>query len=313
MGRTVLVTGATGGIGYFAAEELARRGHRVLLGARDPAKAATATASIRHQVPGADVGFVHLDLADLASVAAAADQVSGGEPLASLVANAAVVSYGLRSAEPRRTVDGHELHFGTAHLGHFALVGRLLPSLQAWGTRVVHVGSLGHRVPTGRDPWARAEHPRPEPSLQSYARSKLAVTVFGLHLAALLESHGSPATSVLAHPGTAVDVRTPPRDGIPASQPMRTDRVSRTLTRAMHGKDAGALVLVHAATARDVRSGECWGPDGRGQLRGMPTRVAVPIAWRERRAGDLLQLSERLTGVRIELSPRPPHERPHGL
>lgn len=300
------MTGATGGIGYFAAEELARRGHRVLVAARNPAKASTAMATLRRQVPGADVAFVHLDLADLASVAAAAATVARGEPLAAIVANAAVVSYGLRPAAPCRTADGHELHFGTAHLGHYALVGRLLPALQEWGTRVVHTGSLGHRLPTGRDPWRRAEHPRPEATLKSYARSKLAVTVFGLHLATLVDRHGSRAASVVAHPGTAVDVRTPPRDGIPASQPLRTDHLSRTLTRAMHGKDAGALVLVHAATAPEVGNGDCWGPSGRGQLRGGPTRLAVPrLAQRERLARELLQLSERLTGVGIDLSPHP--------
>ena len=53
----------------------------------------------------------------------------------------------------------------------------------ATGTRVVHVGSLSHRLPLGRDPWASATDPRREPSLVSYGRSKLAVTLFGMELA----------------------------------------------------------------------------------------------------------------------------------
>src|SRR5690606_34258596 len=118
-----------------------------------------------------------LDLADLASVAAAATRLAAGRPLTALVTNAAVVSYGVRREPPRLTADGYELHLGTAYLGHYALLARLLPRIEEWGTRMVHVGSLSSRVPVGRDPWSRLADPGREPSFVSYARSKVAVTL----------------------------------------------------------------------------------------------------------------------------------------
>lgn len=302
----VLVTGATGGIGYFVAEQLAARGHPVVLAARSPQRAEAAVASIRAHAPEADLTVLPLDLADLASVAAAAARAADGPPLAALVANAAVVSYGLRREPPRLTRDGHELHVGTAHLGHYALLAALLPRLLPWGTRVVHVGSLSSRLPAGRSPWERVGAPRPEPSLRSYARSKLAVTLLHRELARLLAPAPAVlgdmprASSVLAHPGTAVDALGPVREGVPASQPTRLGPVSRTLVRPMHGKDGGAAVLVHAAVDPSVRNGDVWGPAGPGQLSGPPARVRLPQPRRaEQLTRELLRVSEELTGLSL--------------
>ncbi|GGK68103.1 short-chain dehydrogenase [Ornithinimicrobium pekingense] len=301
--RRVLVTGATGGIGYFVAEQLARKGHRVVLAARSAERAEAATAIIQRLVPGADLEVVLLDLADLGSVAAAAERLAAGEPLATLVANAACVSYGLRREPPRVTADGLELHLGTAYLGHYALLARLLPRLQAWGTRIVHVGSLGARLPVGRSPWDRLTTPRPEAPLRSYARSKAGVTLLHHELARRLTGT-SAASSVLAHPGTAVDVLTPGRHGIPASQPTEIGALSRLLVRGMHGKHDGAAVLVHAATDPEVRNGEVWGPAGRWQVSGPPARVHLPVP---RRAGpltrELLAVSEEVTGLALRFGP----------
>ncbi|AXH95717.1 SDR family NAD(P)-dependent oxidoreductase [Ornithinimicrobium avium] len=306
MGERVAVTGATGGIGYFVAEQLAGLGHPVVLLARSPAKAAAATASIRRLVPDAELDVVPLDLADLTSVARAADRLAGGRPLAALVADAAVVSYGLVPSRPRLSTDGLEVHLATAHLGHYALLARLLPRLQEWGARAVHVGSLSHRMPLGRDPWGRLTRPRREPSFVGYARSKVAVALFALELAARLAAAGSAASSVLAHPGTAVDVLTPVRDGIPASQPTDLGPVGRVLVRGMHGKDGGAAVLVRAAVDPSVGNGQVWGPAGRWQLAGAPERVGAPRPRRPGLTAELLRVSEELTGLPLGLSPVPP-------
>lgn len=294
--RSVLVTGATGGIGYFVAEQLAQQGWRVLLAARSPDRAEAAVASLRRHAPGADAHVIPLDLADLASVARAAELL-GDEPLAALVCNAAVVSYGLRPQPTRLTADGVELHLGTAFLGHYALVARLLPALERWSTRIVHCGSLSQRLPLGRDPWSRLESPGREPSFASYTRSKHAVTVFGMTLASRLAARGSSASSVLAHPGVAVDVHTPARDGIPPSQPTDLRAVDRWLVRGAHGKDGGAAILVHAATAPGVRNGDSWGPSGRWQLSGRPVRLRGPRTPSTHVSDELVRTAERLTGV----------------
>ena len=127
-GRAAVVTGATGGIGYETALELARAGAEVILAGRNAAKGAAAETGIRAAHPAANVRFELLDLASLASVAAFAEKLGAERSGIDLLVNNAGVM-----ALPKRqtTADGFEMQFGTNHLGHFALTGALLPLLRA--------------------------------------------------------------------------------------------------------------------------------------------------------------------------------------
>jgi len=300
-GRTVLVTGATSGIGYFAAEQLAGLGARVIVAARNPERASAATASIERHVPGAVVVQERLDLADLASVRAAAASLSTEARIDAIVANAGVIGYpgSAPRAVPPTTADGFEIHFGTNHLGHFALIAALSARLHEWGTRVVHVGSLSHSL--AKPPFDDAALPSPDRDFTLYARSKLAVTMFGFELARRFAAAGSGATSVVAHPGAAVDVLAPVREGVPATQPPVDAGWRRALVAALlHGKDAAARTLVHAAAGPDVRNGDFWGPAGAFEVRGAPARRRARRKALEPAAGAaLVRLSEELTGVRL--------------
>ena len=192
----VLVTGGNAGIGYFAAEQLASAGAEVVIGGRDPAKAEGAAASIRSQVAGARVRHIRLDLADLASLAPAVESL---DELDAVVCNAGVMV----DAPPRReTADGHELMFGTNHLGHFALVARLMPRL-APDARIVTTGSFAAKTASLDFADLQSEqdyHPK-----RAYERSKLAQMLFALELDRRLRAAGSRRLSVLAHPGGALD------------------------------------------------------------------------------------------------------------
>lgn len=300
-GRTVLVTGATSGIGYFTAEQLAGLGARVILAARNPERAAAATASIERHVPGAVVVRERLDLADLASVRSAAASLAEEPRIDAIVANAGVIGYPGTAprAVPSATADGFEIHFGTNHLGHFALIAALSARLPDWGTRVVHVGSLSHSL--AKPPFDNAARPSPERDFTLYARSKLAVTMFGFELARRFAAAGSTATSVVAHPGAAVDVLASTREGVPATQPPVEAGWRRALVAALlHGKDAAARTLVHAAGAPDVRNGDFWGPAGAFEVRGAPARRRPRRKALDPAAGAaLVRLSEDLTGVRL--------------
>lgn len=148
--KTVVVTGASAGLGYHAAEQLARAGHRVVLATRSPERAAAAERSIRQHVPTADLAQLHVDLADLDSVRAAADALGALGPVDALVNNAGVVG----SSTERFTAQGVELQVGTNHVGHFALTGLVLPLLERTAGRVVHLGSIAHR-------WHRSTTPTP--------------------------------------------------------------------------------------------------------------------------------------------------------
>ena len=144
-GRTALVTGGSSGIGWQVCLELARHGARVRLASRDPGRGQDAAHRIRELVPAADVEPVRLDLASLTSVEAAAGRL--GRP----AAPAGQQRRGDGAARLRRTSDGFELQFGTNHLGHFALTGRLLPALLAAGeSRVVTVSSIAALECRGR-------------------------------------------------------------------------------------------------------------------------------------------------------------------
>ena len=139
LGRTAVVTGATGGLGYETALALAKAGSEVILTGRDDRKGPSAIEKISREVTGAKLSYEHLDLASLASVADFAQRMQARQSLDLLINNAGVMALPSRQA----TADGFEMQFGTNHLGHFALTVRLMPLLRrASEPRVVSVSSL---------------------------------------------------------------------------------------------------------------------------------------------------------------------------
>lgn len=286
LGRTMLVTGANAGIGYWCAEQLAARGARVLLGCRSPERAATAVTAIRTQVPDADLRILPLDLGSLDSVRGAATGI--GERIDAVICNAGVKAAG----HSARTSDGFDLMVGTNFLGHFALVAQLEPAL-APDARVVAVGSIAHRFAT-LDP-AALDAPWTGSSLRQYGRSKAALMSFTFELSRRWS--GSSRLAVCAHPGYAVDPLTPPRPGL--AEVSGVIRALSAPTRLLvQGKDGGALPVVHAATAADVRNGDYWGPGGLLEFRGAPARVAASDEVRSAEIGPALwAAAESITGV----------------
>ncbi|MER5787688.1 SDR family NAD(P)-dependent oxidoreductase [Streptomyces sp. NPDC001980] len=290
-GSVFLVTGGNAGIGYFVAEQLSATGATVVLGSRNPAKAAAATASIRSRVPGARVRAVRLDLADLTSLGTAVASLDV-EHLDAVVHNAGVAL----DAPPRReTGDGHELMFGTNHLGHFALTHWLMPLLSAApAARIVTVGSFAAKSERlDLDDLQSRQDYRPK---RAYGRSKLAQMYFGLELDRRLRAVGSPVASVVVHPGGALDSLTPSRP------PVHVRTAGARLRGApaallVQGKHAGAWPAVRAVLDPAVRGGQLWGPRVLG-LRGGPRRERV---WNHltdtSAAARLWDASRDLTGV----------------
>src|SRR5260221_5831313 len=125
-GKTAVVTGATGGLGYETPRARAKAGSEVILTGRDDRKGQSAIEKISREVMSAKVSYEHLDLANLTSIADFAQRMHARQSLDLLINNAGVM------ALPRRqtTADGLEVQFGTNHLGHFALTARLVPLLR---------------------------------------------------------------------------------------------------------------------------------------------------------------------------------------
>lgn len=297
---TVVVTGASAGLGYHAAEQLAAAGHRVVLATRSAERGDAAERSIRAHVPGATLEHLRIDLADLDSVRAAAADLADRGPIDAVVNNAGVVG----SPTERRTAQGVELQVGTNHLGHFAFTALVLPLLEETAGRVVHLGSIAHRYAAldRHDPLGVGRYS----SHRQYARSKLAVMLFGFELAERLADAGSSVSSVVAHPGLSLDALAPSRTLVaPArDEPAWTRSAWTGPVQRLYaqGKDVGAQPLVHAAVGDDVRSGEYWGPGGLLQLRGPAAVVrAQPRAHDRTEAARLWRASERVTGVAFAL------------
>lgn len=295
--RTVVVTGASAGLGYHAAEQLAAAGHRVVLATRDRGRAEAAERSIRRHVDGASLAHVHLDLADLDSVSAAAAELAALEPdgVDAVMNNAGVVGASTRGS----TAQGTELQIGTNHLGHFAWTALVLPLLERRAGRVVHLGSIAHRFVQldATDPLGVGRYS----SHRQYARSKLAVMLFGFELAERLADSGSSVSSVVAHPGLSLDRLSPARPDVSPARP-EPEWIRPAQRIVAQGKDVGAQPLVHAAVGADVHSGEYRGPAGWMQLRGPATVVAAePRAHDRTVAAQLWAASERASGVAFAL------------
>ena len=291
-GRTALVTGANSGLGLQTAKALAGAGATVLLGCRSAERAARARDEIVSAHPSAEVEVVELDLGDLSSVERAAAAVADRGPLSLLVNNAGVM------APPRReTADGFELQFGTNHLGHFALTGRLIEALLAADApRVVNVSSVAHRQ--GKLDFDDLNWQEGYSRWPAYGRSKLCNLLFTLELARRAEEADTDLIAAAAHPGySATNLQTTGPGMGPVGVVVKP--VSRIVNLLVAQSDEnGALPSLYAATAPGVAGDDYFGPDGPGEWRGHPKRVG-----RSGRAANpddarrLWQVSEELTGV----------------
>ncbi|MFJ9625749.1 oxidoreductase [Streptomyces sp. NPDC101181] len=291
-GTTAVVTGANSGIGAVTALVLARSGARTLLACRDPERGRRAVDAVRRAAPQADARLVRLDLADLSSVAEAAEQIVGetGGRLDLLVNNA-----GVMALPPLRTADGFEMQFGTNHLGHFALTLRLLPALGVQGpARVVTLSSLGHRL--GRIDFDDLNAERGYSKWRAYGQSKLANLLFTSELDRRARAAGRDLVALAAHPGlSSTDLGQAGLLLAGRTWAARLERVSRLYTQPA---SVGALPVLYAAILPGARGGSYYGPAHLGETRGRPAP-----ARRSRRAQDmataraLWDASARLTGL----------------
>nr|WP_042179623.1 oxidoreductase [Kibdelosporangium sp. MJ126-NF4]CEL13922.1 probable oxidoreductase/Short-chain dehydrogenase [Kibdelosporangium sp. MJ126-NF4]CTQ88289.1 probable oxidoreductase/Short-chain dehydrogenase [Kibdelosporangium sp. MJ126-NF4] len=290
-GRLAVVTGANSGLGLVTARELARAGAHVVMAVRDTDRGAGAAERIREAVPDASLELRQLDLADLASVREFAEQLADRhDGLDLLINNAGVMALPFRT-----TVDGFELQFGTNHLGHFALTGRLAGLLtRRAGARVVTVSSgLAQR---GRIEFDNLQGERTYQKWAAYSNTKLANLLFAFELDRRLTGVGSYA----AHPGYA---DTNLQSTTAKATGSKLVEFVIGLGNKIFAQDMamGALPSLYAATKPGLASGSYIGPDRFMQQRGHPTVVrAIRAAYDEDVARRLWEVSEELTGVRLQ-------------
>ena len=282
-GRTAVVTGANSGIGVHTARELAAHGATVVLACRNVeagrAAAAAMTGSTRVEA---------LDLASQSSVRDFAERWEG--PLDLLVNNAGVMT----PPKYRVTEDGFELQYGTNHLGHFALTGRLLPALLAApAPRVVTVSSIAHH---GGRPAVLDGNPESayQPQ-QAYSNSKLANILFARELQKRASAAASPLTSTAAHPGVSATELVQDPNGMGANT-LVNKLAPYFMPILFQSAAAGANPTLYAATAAEP--GSYTGPQRLRETRGpVGTARLSRFAQDDDLAEKLWGVSEQQTGV----------------
>ncbi|MFD4402517.1 SDR family oxidoreductase [Nocardia sp. NPDC058499] len=293
-GKRALVTGASDGMGAVVAARLAAAGAEVIMPVRNPRKGEAAVARIRQGHPEAKVSLRSLDLSSLASVAALGHTLGQeGEPIHLLVNNAGVMT----PPQRQTTADGFELQFGTNHLGHFALVGHILPLLSAGHARVTSQISVAAR--RGTINWDDLNWAHSYDGERAYSQSKIAFGLFGLELDRRSKTHGWGITSNLSHPGVA------PTNLLAARPELGRDRDTPRvrLIRALSARgilfgtvDTAPLPALMAATDPAAEAGRLYGPSGPGHLGGPPAEHELyPPLRSTADAARIWEISEQLT------------------
>jgi NAD(P)-dependent dehydrogenase (short-subunit alcohol dehydrogenase family) len=296
-GRIAVVTGANAGLGLATARVLAGRGAKVVLACRDVVKAERAADRISSEVGQANLHVVRLDLASLASVREAADELRSDYPRLDLLIN----NGGVMAVPYQRTEDGYELTLATNHLGHFALTGLLLERLLATaGSRIVTVSSIAHR--RGVMYFDDLQSERRYKAEDAYAQSKLANLLFTYELQARLHAAGATTIALAAHPGNARTElwRTSSR----LERVLISSRLRLLNFSLVQSAELGALPTLRAAVDPSAKAGDYYGPVGWFQFTGYPARVESSARSHDGLAQRRLwEISERLTGISYRMSP----------
>lgn len=299
--KTFVVTGGNAGIGFFIAEQLLDTGAEVILACRSEERAAAAITTLSAHKPHGRLGFIRLDLADPASITAAAADIRALPRVDGLILNGGAKIVDTRT----ETRAGEELVFGTNQLGNFALIARVLDALERRpGARIITMGSLGYLV-ARLDPRDIDHRSGSYAGLATYTASKYAQMLTARELDRRLRAAGMGTRSLIAQPGVALDELGPRREPALPYRPWAPLR-ARTARLLFQGKDAGAWPAVRATLDPAAQGGSLWGPRFLAS-RGAPVRARLPRRLRaENLAARIWSLSEERTGLPLlpEFAPR---------
>jgi len=286
-GKTAIITGGNSGIGFETANGLLAMGAEIILAVRNPEKGTIARDALASLHPGKHIDVLPLDLADLESIAAFAERFNNSYSKLDILINNA----GIMAPPYSKTTDGFEMQFGSNHLGHFALTGRLLPVLaKTPGSRIVTISSRAHS--RGSINFDNLDGSKGYQAKKFYNQSKLANLYFALELDKRLKEHGLETISIACHPGvSATNIFKLGRWEIPAA-------FKRIANLFLQPPDMGALSTLYAAAEPELTGGEYIGPLGQFQRKGFPA-LGTPHAnaTDQNISRQLWDVSESLTSV----------------
>ena len=290
-GKTYVITGGNSGIGFEAAKLLGKAGGNLVLACRSLDKAEAAKRDLDQQVDGT-VAVVQLDLSDLASVRAAAEQIRREHTaIDGLINNA-----GIMQTPQRKTKDGFELQVGTNHLGHFLWTSLLIDLVDAALGRVVVVSSIAHKFGSIAELDDLMSETGYTPS-RAYARSKLANLMFAFELDRRLKANGSNAICIACHPGYS-------ETKLQSTGPTGLLNAVYKLMNPLLAQPpaAGAIPTVLAAAGNEARRGGYYGPKRMAEARGpVSDAIVADHAHDQDAASRLWSASEKLIGEPFKL------------
>ncbi len=288
-GKTYLITGANSGTWFEASKILLSKGAKVIMLNRNPKKSEDAIKAIIHELgDDIDVSFIHLDLAELASVRKTAKEVlENVSSLDALICNGAIAQV----PEQKITVDGFESQMGINHYGHFLLQGILFPLIEKSKWRIVTVGSMGYDMgiktikfdDINWDDWYTPNN--------AYSQSKLAQIMSVYELQDRLERAENRNVKVYAcHPGAS---RT---SLIKTSGSLLMRFIFFLMTPLTQSAERGCYPLLMCATESDLEQKGFYGPTWRSNWVGPVWEHYIePHAKDKDVARKLWEMSEKAT------------------
>lgn len=200
--QTILITGATSGLGLGLAQALAEKGATVLLHGRDHKRGKAILDEIRQETGNEKLQFYCADLASLQQTSELARRVAAEQERLDILINNAGVGFGKDSSKREMSQDGYELRFAVNYLAPYLLVKGVLPKLEASGpARIVNVASVGQAPLNFED--IMSEHGYS--GVTAYRQSKLAMIAWTFDLAAQLANAGVTVNAL--HPASLMPTK----------------------------------------------------------------------------------------------------------
>lgn len=292
VGKTYVITGGNAGAGFQATRIFLSKGAKVVMLNRSVDKSTAAIKELKEEFGAeAEVSFVRMDLSDLASVRAAANEVLKTVPrIDSLICNAAIAQVPTQ----KLTVDGFESQLGTNHYGHFVLCGMLFDQIEASNGRIVVVASLGYNMGIKTIQFDDMNWDKNYSANPVYSQSKLAQMMFAYELQDRIEGTGKNVSVYVCHPGSSATSL------ITTSGNWLTKLLFRlmALTPMVQSAEKGAYPEVMCATEDGLEQRALYGPTGRMEFVGPVGKGTLnPHAYDKAVMAKLWAVSEEATGL----------------
>ena len=291
-GKTYVITGANAGAGFEASKILLSKGAKVVMLNRSAERSEAAIAKLKEEFgTGAEVSFVHMDLASLDSVRGAAAEVLKTVPqIDALICNAAIAQVPTQ----KFTVDGFESQLGTNHYGHFVLCGMLFGRIEESKGRIVVVASLGYKMGLRTIQFDDMNWDKNYRANPTYSQSKLAQMMFAYELQDKVKEANKNVKVYVCHPGSSATSL------ISTSGGLGTRIIFRlmSLSPLVQSAEKGSYPEVMCATEDGLEQRALYGPTGRMEWTGPVGKGPLePYAYDKAVMTKLWDRSEKETGL----------------